>query len=133
MHIQPVKTRIFSESQDFLAFILAYIPAMPERSILVVTSKIVALSEGRTARVKNRKMKEELIRAESEVAIPTKYTWLTIKNGIVMASAGIDESNGNGKLVLLPWDSFASARKLRKALLKKYRIKNLGEIGRAHV
>ena len=43
-----------------------------------------------------------------------------------MAAAGIDESNAQGKLVLLPKDSFVAAAKLHKVLLKKYKIKNLG-------
>jgi len=43
-----------------------------------------------------------------------------------MSSAGIDESNGNGKLILLPHDSFKTASILRKKLKEKYRLKNLG-------
>ena len=43
-----------------------------------------------------------------------------------MASAGIDESNGNGKIILLPKDSFKIAETLRKKLRTKYEIKDLG-------
>ncbi len=59
--------------------------------------------------IENEKTKENLIRKESDFAIETKYAWLTIKDGVVMASAGIDESNANGKLILLPRDSYKSA------------------------
>ncbi len=76
--------------------------------------------------VTDARAKERLIRAESDLAIPTKYVWLTLKDGMVMASAGIDESNANGKLILLPRDSFKSARFLRKALRRKYGVKRLG-------
>ena len=116
MIIQPIKTRVFQEGDDLFVFITNYFKKISEKSVIVVTSKIVALAEKRTAVVENIKSKEKLIRAESEFAIPTKYVWLTIKDGMVMASAGIDESNANGKLILLPNDSFKTARFLRDKL-----------------
>lgn len=126
MIIRPIKTRIFKEGDDLFAFIAQYFKALPEQSVVVITSKIAALEEKLTAVVKDARTKEKLIKAESQFTMPTKYVWLTIKDGSVMASAGIDESNANGKLVLLPRDSFKTARLLRKKLQKKYNIKNLG-------
>lgn len=126
MIIQPIKTDIFQEGQDLFAFITKYCKKLPEKSVLVITSKIVALDEKQTAIIKNDKDKEKLIRQESEWAIPTKHVWLTIKNGVVMAAAGIDESNANGKVILLPKDSFKQAQLLRNRLKQKYQIKNLG-------
>ncbi|KKW21965.1 MAG: hypothetical protein UY62_C0014G0004 [Parcubacteria group bacterium GW2011_GWF2_50_9] len=126
MIVQPIKTRVFQEGDDLFAFITAYVKELTERAVIVVTSKIVALAEKRTAIIKNAKTKENLIRAESEFAIPTKYVWLTVKDGMVMASAGIDESNANGKLILLPKDSFKTARLLRNKLRQRYDVRNLG-------
>lgn len=126
MNIKPIKTRIFKEGEDIFSFIINYFKKIPEKSVIIVASKIVALSENRTAIIKDIKTKENLIRVESEIAIPTKYIWLTVKNGILMASAGIDESNANGKFILLPKDSFKAAHFLRKKLREKYGIKNLG-------
>ncbi|KKU70085.1 MAG: hypothetical protein UX94_C0011G0013 [Parcubacteria group bacterium GW2011_GWA2_47_21] len=128
MIIKPVKTRIFLEGENLLNFILEHIKKIPEKSVLAVTSKIAALSEGRTALVKDEKEKERLIRAESQFAMRTKYVWLTIRDNLVMASAGIDESNGNGKLILLPQNSFALAEKIRKTLMKKFLLKNFAVI-----
>lgn len=126
MIIKPVKTRVFREGDDLFAFITDYLKGIPEKTVIVVTSKIVALAEKRTVVAKNIQIKERLIRAESELSIPTKYVWLTIKDGMVMASAGIDESNANGKLILLPKDSFTTARSLRDNLRTHYNIKHLG-------
>ena len=126
MIVQPIKTRVFQEGDDLFAFITAYVKELTERAVIVVTSKIVALAEKRTAIIKNAKTKENLIRAESEFAIPTKYVWLTVKDGMVMASSGIDESNANGKLILLPKDSFKTARLLRNKLRQRYDVRNLG-------
>ena len=126
MNIKPIKTRVFQEGENLFTFITGYFKKIPERSVIVITSKIVALAEKRTAVIKNSRTKERLIRAESEFALPTKYVWLTVKDGMVMASAGIDESNANGKLILLPKDSFKAARLLRQKLQKKYGVKHLG-------
>lgn len=126
MIINPIKTNIFKEGEDLFGFLTRHIKKLSERSVVVVTSKIVALSEKRTTIAKNIQDKEKLIRAESEFAVPTKYVWLTIKDGKVMASAGIDESNANGKLILLPKDSFKTAGLLRAKLRAKYGVKNLG-------
>jgi coenzyme F420-0:L-glutamate ligase len=126
MVIQPIKTRIFREKDDLFTFITDYFKKIPEKSVIIVTSKIVALAEGRTAIAGNIKTKEKLIRTESRFAIPTKYVWLTIKDGMIMASAGIDESNANGKIILLPKDSFKTARDIRNRLRRKYGIRYLG-------
>ncbi|MEK7642557.1 MAG: coenzyme F420-0:L-glutamate ligase [Patescibacteria group bacterium] len=128
MIITPIKTRIFQEGENLFKFITDYFKKISEGSVIVVTSKIVALSEKRTAIVKNIRTKEELIRKESTIAIPTKYVWMTIKDNMIMASAGIDESNADGKVILLPKDSFKAARVLRNQLKKKYKIKNLGVV-----
>jgi len=128
MITEPIKTRVFKEGEDLLSFIVHYIKKLPEKSVVVVTSKIVALAEKRTAVIENNKTKETLIKKESQFAILTKYVWLTIKDGMIMAAAGIDESNANGKLILLPQDSFKTAHLLRKKLQQKYGIKKLGVI-----
>ena len=126
MQIQAIKTKIFREGDDLFDFIIRHIKKLPEKSVLVITSKIVALSEKRTAVFTDKKTKEKLIKSESELAIKTKYAWLTIKDGQVMASAGIDESNAKGKLILLPGDSYKSAQVLQSQLKKHFKLKNLG-------
>src|SRR3989338_7591214 len=101
MKIKTFKTRIFKENEDLLKFILLYIKKLPEKSVLVITSKIVALSEGRTAVIKNEIEKIKLIKKESQFALETKHTWLT-KDGMIMAASGIDKSNAKGKIIILP-------------------------------
>ncbi len=130
MQIKAIKTRVFIERENLVDFILKYVKNLKENSILVITSKIVALSEGRSVvideNISHDKMREEIIKKESDYMLRTKYTWLTIKDGMVMASAGIDESNANGKILLLPKDSFKTVNIIRVQLQKKFKIKNLG-------
>ena len=126
MNIRPVKTRIFKENEDLLAFIDEHISPLSENTVLAITSKIVALAEGRTRELGTPEDRERIIKEESQFMMRTKYTWLTIKDGTVMASAGVDESNADGKLILLPADSFASAEYVRHSLKEKYGLTNLG-------
>jgi len=126
MLIKAIKTSVFEEGESLLDFVCAHVKNLKENSVLVITSKIVALSEGRVREIKNKKTREELIKAESQWAMKTKYAWLTIRDNMVIPSAGIDESNANGKIILLPSDSFKTAYEIRNKLKKIYKLKNLG-------
>lgn len=123
MRVRAIKTRVFQEHENLFDFIVEHVPNVAEGTILAVTSKIVALAEGRTADLRDKK---RLIEEESDIGVKTKLVYLTVKDGMFMTSAGIDESNGAGKLILLPKDSYKAAAILRKKLTKKYKIKDLG-------
>jgi F420-0:gamma-glutamyl ligase len=134
MKIETIKTRILKANENLFDFIIEHLPeTLPEKSVVVVTSKIVALAEGSVVAVPEglsdaarEDFKADLIKKESEFAIRTKYVWLTIKDNLPMPSAGIDDSNADGKLILLPRDSFASAEKIRADLMSYFNIKELG-------
>ncbi len=126
MTIKPIKTDLFKEGENLADFIVEHIPTLKNGSALAVTSKIVALSEGRVVRPKDAKEKERIIRTESEWVLPTRHVFLAMKNGMLLANAGVDDSNADGKLVLLPKDSFKTASALRKKLQSHYKIKKLG-------
>lgn len=128
MIVKAIKTKIFKEGDDLFSFIVQHLKKIPEAALLIVTSKIVSLSEGRVVDYQGEAAKIELIKAESDLAIPTKSVWLTVKDKMVMASAGIDESNADGKLILLPKDSFKTAATLRLKLKKQFKLKQLGVI-----
>jgi coenzyme F420-0:L-glutamate ligase len=125
MIVRAVKTRIFREGEDLVCFIEEHIPKLSDGSILAVTSKIVALAERRTASLAD---KDKVVVRESTSSLKTKYVYLTLKDGMFMANAGVDDSNGDGKLILLPKDSFKAAELLRKELMKLYRVKKFGVV-----
>ena len=54
MKITPIKTKVFEENEDLILFVLKHIKNIPEKSILVITSKVVALAEGQTEILKNK-------------------------------------------------------------------------------
>jgi F420-0:gamma-glutamyl ligase len=128
MLVTPFRTRIFNEHESLESFIFEHLETLPERSVLVITSKIVALAEGRTADPQNESDRDSLIASEGTVVAKTKYVTLTIKDNLYMANAGIDASNANGKYVLLPRDSYISAKFVRSACMEHYAIKELGVI-----
>lgn len=125
MIVTPIRTRVFREEEDLLAFIAEHVPDVPDGAVLAVTSKIVALAEGRTAPLSE---KEKVIREESEYAHKTKHVWLTVKDGGVIANAGVDESNADGRLILLPRDSFSSAGLIRRDVMRRYGVRRLGVV-----
>ncbi|MDR0646804.1 MAG: coenzyme F420-0:L-glutamate ligase [Elusimicrobiota bacterium] len=125
MKIRAIKTGIFKEKQNLPDFIFKYLPKVKNGSVIAVSSKIAALWEGRSAPLNQ---KEKLIKKESDFALKTSLCWFTVKNGMVMTNAGIDESNVKNKIVLLPKNCYKTAAKLRAALIKKYKIKKLGII-----
>lgn len=127
MIVTPIKTKLFKERDDLVAFITQYVKKMQEGSVLVVTSKIVALSEGRTVPAGTDADFAKLVKEESEYAIQAAGGWwLTLRDGTIIASAGIDKSNAFGKWILLPNDSYKAARELRTVLAKQYKVKKLG-------
>jgi F420-0:gamma-glutamyl ligase len=126
MIVRAIQTRVFKKKEDLVAFVASNIPRLPEGSVLAISSKVAALAEGRVASAKD---KEKLIKVESTWRRRAfgKW-WLTVRDGVMIVNAGIDDSNGDGSIILLPSDCFGTAKKLRAALMQHYRIRTLGVI-----
>src|SRR3989344_5787792 len=132
MKIQAIKTRKFLPPKDDLWDLLSAIKSLKENSIVVVTSKVVAIGEGRCVPLDSIE-KDELIAKEADKYLPRKlslneWTIYTIKNNLLVAAAGIDESNADGYYILWPKNPELSAKKIWVFLRKKFNIKNLGVI-----
>jgi len=130
MNIQPVKTpKITTGSHDIFGVLDAAIPSLREKSIVVVTSKIVSLCENRTIKI-GEADKDALIKRESEKYIPTDMSplgvTLTVTRNLLVPSAGIDESNGDGFYILWPEDPQKSAVLIRRHLAAKFGLSDLG-------
>ncbi|MBR4592481.1 MAG: hypothetical protein IKO35_04660, partial [Elusimicrobiaceae bacterium] len=126
MKITAVQTDLFAEKEDLPAFILRHLPAVPQGAVLAVASKLFALWKGEIIPDTDLATKEALIRRESDFALQTPLAWLTVKDGMVMTNAGIDASNANGKLLLLPTQLYALAGQLRQTLKQAWNVKQLG-------
>lgn len=95
--------------------------------ILVIASKIVAYSQGLLRQVASPEDFRKLIREEADQVLDEGDMVLTMKNRILIPNAGIDNSNTpDGEVVLWPKDPFKAAQELRKALMEKYGLAELG-------
>jgi dihydrofolate synthase / folylpolyglutamate synthase len=133
MQVQSIQTEpITTKSGNLLAVLEQYLPPLTEGTVLAITSKIVSICEGRVVDIQSEEDKERLIQQEADYWLPrssSKYNVsLTIKDGILAASAGIDESNSFGKLVLLPQNSQRTANLVRQHFTKKYNLRKFGVI-----
>ncbi|MGH3220965.1 MAG: coenzyme F420-0:L-glutamate ligase, partial [Streptosporangiaceae bacterium] len=83
--------------------------------ILVITSKVVSKAEGRVVTApRDQAIEAETVRVVARRGVTTIAQ---TRHGLVLAAAGVDESNtAPGTVVLLPADPDESARRLRKAL-----------------
>ena len=130
MQFIPVKTKIFLPPQDnLLTELERVLPPIYDKDVVLISSKVVAISEGRCLKI-DEADKKKLVEAEADYIIPTDYRPqpLTIKNSTFLGAAGIDESNGNGYYILLPEDRFASAQAIHQFLTEKYQLTQLGVI-----
>lgn len=131
MKIIPVKTRVFNLGDDLFEFVVKNLgqKKIKDGDVLAITSKIVSLSESAIVEKAEVKDKETLVKKEADVYFGkgAYECHLTIKHGIMIPSAGIDESNADGEYyILYPKNPYASAKKLWTKLKKYYGIKKLG-------
>lgn len=128
MIVLPIKTKIFNKGDSLEKFIFSAIPELKNKSILLITSKIVSLAQSRTLS-KDGISKKALVEKEADQLLGESYkTYLTIKDGILIPAAGIDESNAQDEYILWPKDSYKAAEDLWKSLRTHYKVQNLGII-----
>jgi putative folate metabolism gamma-glutamate ligase len=132
MHVKVIKTRLISPNELSLKDLLdESIESLEENSVVVITSKVVALCEGSVEPIEGID-RESLIIRESDLYLPkenSKYGHhFSIKYNTLIASAGIDESNGDGYYVLWPRSPWDTANNIRQYLKDKFDVKNIGII-----
>lgn len=132
MIVKTFKThKITHKNTDIFEILEKYLPKIQENSVVVVTSKIIAICEGRIVPI-NKANKDELVRQEADYYIPKEENaygvYLTIKDNMLVATAGIDESNSQEYFVLWPKNPQKSANEIRTYLKKVHKVKNLGVI-----
>jgi len=133
MHVRPIQTRTLQPPKDDLFAVLdEYLPQdIPEKSIIVVTSKVVSIGEGACIPVDQVPDKDVLIQQESDEWLPRDYVperWVmhTITRGMFMPTAGIDASNADNHYILPPKDAMGSAEKIQKWILNNRDVSEIG-------
>ncbi len=133
MIVKAIKTRKFLPPKDNLDELLANIKSLKENSVVAITSKVVSICEGRCIPFSENITKDEIAMKEADKYLsredsPGGWVLHTIKNNMMIASSGVDESNGANYYILWPKDPNFSAKRIWQVLQKKFKLKNLGII-----
>lgn len=134
MEIVPIKTPLLRPPKvNLLGIIKESLSTLKNRSILVVASKVVSLWQGRCILISKIKDKDKLIIQESEKYLPRSLTpggWVmhTLKGNLLVPTAGIDESNGNGYFILWPQNPNLAAKKIWEFCRQHYQVKDFGVV-----
>jgi putative folate metabolism gamma-glutamate ligase len=132
MRVKSLRThRISKSDRDLFAILDQHVPALGEGSVLAITSKIVAIAEGSVVPMAGTD-KSRLIAEQAERFLPassSKYgVALTITRGMLIATAGIDESNADGDFVLWPNDAQQTANAVRSHLARRFSLSRVGVV-----
>lgn len=137
MEISAIQTRILTPPKDsFIDALRESLGEVPERSVIALSSKAVAIGEGRCVPISSASevlaQKRALADAEAEYVVDYPHEqyprYFTIIHGSLMGSSGIDASNGNGHLILWPEDPMEAARRYRTLIQTHYRVREVGVV-----
>ena len=134
MIIRTIKTRVLLPPQDdLLDAIKKSLSQLKEGSVVAVTSKVVSVWQGRCVPVSEYPDRDKLVAEEADQYLPRKFVpcaWCiqSIKNNLLIPSAGIDESNADHHYILWPRNPGATAKKIWQWLRKTYHVKKVGVI-----
>jgi len=131
MHVKTIKTHLIQPEELLEDILDRHLLSISEQAILVITSKIISICQGRVL-PKTGVSKEALIKQEADAIAQTGESpyglYLTIKDNILIPSAGIDESNGDEVYILYPKNVQNTAIALWNYVRKKHFIEHLGVI-----
>lgn len=133
MKFIKVKTRALLPPKDNIYPILdKFLPPLKEGDVLFITSKVLAIHQGRCIKIDKKVNKNELIKHEAQKYVFTKIKGqkfiLTIKDNTLIPSAGIDESNANGYYILWPKNTNLLCKQICLYLKAKYHLKQLAVV-----
>ena len=130
MKVTAYKTKKIIPGDKLFKILDECLPKLEEKDVVVITSKIIAICQGRVVKNDGKISKHYLMIKEADYYLPEEYVnygiYMTIKNNFVVASAGIDESNGGGYFILWPENLQQTTNEIWQYLRKKHKIDNLG-------
>jgi dihydrofolate synthase / folylpolyglutamate synthase len=132
MKVTAYKTPLIKAKDDLFQVIADAIPFLPEKSVVVVASKIVSTCENRFVKkiTGDREEKHQLVRQEAELYTDphsSKYDlMLTVHRNWMFVNAGIDESNADNQYILWPKDPQQSVNEIWHFLREHYNVKEVG-------
>jgi putative folate metabolism gamma-glutamate ligase len=134
MKVTTYKTNKITVGNDLFKTLDTYLPHIEERTIIIITSKIISLSQNDVVKNDGTVDKKELIKKQADwyfidKNLETFGTVIpTITNGVLIANAGIDESNADGYFICWPTKLDRTTETIWEYARKKHNIKELGII-----
>jgi len=130
MELTPILTRVFQPPKDNIFSELSKVlNVLQEEDIVFLTSKIISIHEGRCVPI-SEVSKTDLVTDEAEYIykVPETDRLLTVTSNTLIGKSGIDESNANDHYILLPEDSYKSAKEIQEFLKEEFSINKLGVV-----
>src|SRR5579862_3978145 len=133
MKVTAYKTHKIGVGEDIFTILDTYLPKLEDKTVVAIASKIIAFCQKDVIKKEPGMEKRDLIEQEADYYLGDEYPRpfgqsISIKNHTLTASAGIDESNGNGYFILWPRNLQEITDKIWNYLREKHNIKNLGII-----
>lgn len=133
MIVTPYKTPKIVVGSTLFDILDRCLPHVTEECVVAITSKIISICQGRVVKNDGKTDKKKLIRRESQLYMEddANIKWgitLTVKNDTLIASSGIDESNGNGYFILWPKGIPDIAAEIWRHVRRKHSVKKVGVI-----
>lgn len=131
MHILPISTRIVRVEDDLISFLEESVKNVAEGDVLCITSKILSLCQGRVV-LQSEISKSDLIQQEADAVFHSPSpsyndgVQLTLKDKMLMLSAGIDESNSGESYILYPDNPQKVVMEVWSYFRKKYSLSRFG-------
>ncbi len=128
MRVTPIRTPPVVAGDSLSQVLEEAVTSLENGSVVAITSKIVSICEGSVVRLGSAD-KETLVQEEAERRLPPDERYnvsLTVKYNLLIANAGIDESNGNGYHVLWPTNPQVTANAVRASLVERFGAGNIG-------
>jgi F420-0:gamma-glutamyl ligase len=129
MIVRPIKTdRILHGEKSIHDVLEAYLPELKNNSVVVLSSKLVAICENRVVPFDEMDL-DSLTKREADFYLPDSFEHkFTIKINTLIVRAGIDKNFNRKYYILWPKDPQASADSIREYLVKKTGLSDLGVI-----
>ena len=141
MQLFGIRTGLVKPKDDLVGVILEAISkqglAIDDGDVLVFASKVVSVAQGRLTRLDTISPSEEANRLAEKYELDSSFAevvlseadevyggvpgaLLTLKDGVLIANAGVDRKNAPvGSVVLWPENPHASSEKIRAEILKR--------------
>lgn len=128
MIVTAIRTAAVKPGDSLLKILHDALPSLPDHAVVAITSKIVAICEGSLVPIEAG-VKAALIYEQAERYLPPHGRYgvsITTKHRMLIANAGIDESNSQCNYVLWPADPQATTNSVRAYLRGRFGHDNLG-------